>query len=66
MREPVFEDFNHVPLDQLANCHSAPLRYLVPLPMERFNRIPMEIVHVPYEPEPRAPEMLVYLTRECV
>ena len=31
-------------VDQLANCHSAPLRYLVPLPcMERFNGIPMEI-----------------------
>ena len=33
-------------LDQLANCHSAPLRYLDPLPyiyMERFDGIPMDI-----------------------
>ena len=34
-------------LDQLANCHSVPLRYLVPLPWyERFNGIPMEIVRL--------------------
>ena len=40
-----WKSFVYPKVDQLAICHSAPLRYLVPLPrvMDMFNGIPMEL-----------------------